>query len=429
MMKIRTLALAAVASLSFTASSLAQYQVPAQSIPIGRGAGVQGFDSLAPGAVGTIVTSNGPGVKPSYQPNANVGTITGLTFNGGTKGSPSPLTTGAGTITADPDYSGFATSNCTFSAAVGSNTLTVALKTAAGTDPTTASPCNINYRNPTISTGSTSSVQQTSALSINTFAAGASLGSSNGVAFRLWVVVFNNGGTNVMALINCSTANNIYALNEGNIATTTPISSGATSAGVFYTPNGTTVSAKSYRILGYLDYASGLATAGTYVNLPTTLQVFGPGIKKPGDIVQSSYTQSGTFASTASNYTQSATLPTIAVGVAGVAAPAFTASSAPNVLRVSGQLVMSNGSNANNMTAFLYNGTAVVSVVGYSSGSSGQAGTPATAIRYQTVAGSSALTFTLYATGSTGTTYVNGTVSQYFGSVANTYIAIDEIMG
>jgi hypothetical protein len=55
---------------------------------------------------------------------------------------------------------------------------------------------------------------------------------------------------------------------------------------VFYTPNGTTVSSKGVPDHWILEYLSGLATAGTYGSAPTKQQLFGPGIKKPGDVVQ-----------------------------------------------------------------------------------------------------------------------------------------------
>ena len=49
---------------------------------------------------------------------------------------------------------------------------------------------------------------------------------------------------------------------------------------------GTAVTAKAMRILGYMDWSSGLTTAGTWAIVPTLVQLFGPGISKPGDIVQ-----------------------------------------------------------------------------------------------------------------------------------------------
>lgn len=212
--------------------------------------------------------------------------------------------------------------NCTLAASVGSNLLTVALKDNAGNDPSATSPCNINYRNVTATTGSTTLVQQIAALSISTFATGATLGSSNNTPFRFWVVVFNNAGTNVLALINCSNATTIFPLNEATLASSTAISGAATSAGVFYTPNGTAVTSKAFRILGYIEYNAGLATAGTYGTGPTAIQVFGPGIKKPGDVIQSVYGSSAANSAFSLSITPTSTINL--VKMAGMANTAST---------------------------------------------------------------------------------------------------------
>lgn len=66
---IKTLALGLVVAfgLSIPASSQNTGTVPNHAIPIGKGPGVQGFGSAAPGAVGTVVTSNGASTDPSFQ--------------------------------------------------------------------------------------------------------------------------------------------------------------------------------------------------------------------------------------------------------------------------------------------------------------------------------------------------------------------------
>jgi hypothetical protein len=88
------------------------------------------------------------------------------------------------------------------------------------------------------------------------------------------------------------------------------MTAGATSAGVFYTPNDTTVTSKAHRILGHL--ASGLATAGTYATAPTKVQLFGPGVKKPGAIVQTAYaSNTGSTTATTNTPVQSGTTKTI----------------------------------------------------------------------------------------------------------------------
>jgi hypothetical protein len=251
-----------------------------------------------PGASASIqvgTTSITSGASGSIEFN-NVGVLGELVPNGG-------VTKSGSNLQQDGNYGGWALQNCTLAASVGSNLLTVALKDNAGNDPSAASPCNINYRNVTAATGSTTLVQQTAALSMTTNATGATLGSSSNTAFRFWVVVFNNSGTNVLALINCSTATQVYPLNEGVVASSTPISGSATAAGTFYTPNGTTVTSKAFRIVGYVEYNStGLTTAGTYATGPNFIQVFGPGIRKPGELVQKASMTTSSVTSVTSSF-------------------------------------------------------------------------------------------------------------------------------
>jgi hypothetical protein len=176
--------------------------------------------------------------------------------------------------------------NLSLSAAVVSNVLTLSVLAAnTGVAPVSGNPVIVPFRDVTLTAGDPVSVSVTSALSIATVV-GASLGSVNSVPFRLWVAIFNNGGTPVLALINCSNATSIFSLNETGVASTTGMTSGATTAGVFYTPNGTSLTSKAFRIIGFLTYETALATAGTYNNSPDVLQIFGPGVKKPGDPVQ-----------------------------------------------------------------------------------------------------------------------------------------------
>ena len=201
--------------------------------------------------------------------------------------------------------------NLQLNASVASNILTIAVKGNNGSDPGNSNPVLIPFRDATVANGGPVWRAVTAALSINTNATGATLGTANTVPFRLWVVAFDNAGTVVLALWQSVTGGGsptaIAPLNEAVVASSTAISSAATSAGTFYTPNGTTVTSRAFRILGYVDYASGLTTAGTYVSAPTTIQLFGPGIRRPGDtvqVVQTSITTSVTNSTTGS-YTSS----------------------------------------------------------------------------------------------------------------------------
>lgn len=271
---------------------------------------------------------------------ASAGSVASIAGNTGAFTLAGGVTNTVNQIQFDGKYASLnAGHNCTLAASVGSNLLTVALKDAGGNDPTSTSPCYINYRDPTATTGATTLVSQTAALNVattNTGAAGA-LGSSNSTAFRLWVVSFNNSGTNVLALINCSNATTIFPLNEGLVASSTPFSASSTSAGIFYTPSGITVSSKAFRILGYIEYNStGLATAGTYASGPNFIQAFGPGIKKPGDVVQiasSSTTTAGTTSS--ATFAALSTSPSVTI----------TPTSAANPIKIStsGTLGSNNG--------------------------------------------------------------------------------------
>ena len=263
---------------------------------------------------------------PSWQSVAGTGTVTSVVCNG---------VTIAGTGTCPPPF-GFV--NCSLAASVASNILTVALKDNAGSDPSASSPCNMYFRNVTAETGSWTQVTQTAALSITTNATGATLGSSNNTAFRFWVVVFNNGGTPVLALINCSTSTTIFPLVEGQVASSTAISGTATSAGVFYSPNGTTITSKAFLILGYVEYNStGLTTAGTYATAPNFVQTMGVGIRRPGEFVQMATNSTSTVGSTTST-----TFVPLTSGIT----VSLTPSSAANPIRVQASCSMNTSATA-----------------------------------------------------------------------------------
>jgi hypothetical protein len=244
---------------------------------------------------------SGSSAAPSWGSCAGGSTVNSIAGNTGAFTLAAGVTNSTNQIQLDGNYTGFALSNCTLAASVATNILTVALKTNSGVDPSATSPCYLNYRNATAATGSTSLVAQTAALSITTNAVGATLGSFNSnTPFRFWVVVFNNSGTNVLSLINCTGTGQIFPLDESTPQTSVAMSASATSAGVFYTPNGTTVTNGAFRILGYVEYATGLTTAGTYASGPTKIQVFGPGVYKPGEAVQRVQVFSNSVSSTSS---------------------------------------------------------------------------------------------------------------------------------
>ena len=180
--------------------------------------------------------------------------------------------------------------NLTLSATVSTNILTVSAFAAnTGIAPTTTNPINIAFRDSTLANGGPVIVAATSSLAVSA-PVGATLGATGvNKGFRYWIVVLNNGGVPVLALINCNTGTSVVALNETGLLSCTAISSGSTTAGVCY--GSTTVTNRAFRILGFLTYESGLVTVGTYNNPPTEVQLFGPGVRKPGDVMQTQSNQ------------------------------------------------------------------------------------------------------------------------------------------
>src|ERR1700733_4491925 len=311
-------------------------------------------DIYASGSVIVSVTSSGATVNGNETVTGNLtvtGTVTAGSFNfGGTGAIQIPAGTTAqrpaspvigdirynstnGNFEGSPDATRWdpmsqINTRFTLQASIQFNLLTVSvLNAVTAAAPTPADPISISFRDATLGNGDPVGVTVNSALSINTNGVGASLGSLNNVPFRFWVVAFNNAGTVVLGLINCSNANNIFPLNEATLQSSTAMSGAATSVGVFYTPNGTTIASKPFKILGYIEYSAGLSVAGTYGILPTTIQLFGSGIKKPGDVVQTIYAINLSPDNTSSNnpktYLSAAVSPTSSINLVSIVANAW----------------------------------------------------------------------------------------------------------
>lgn len=224
--------------------------------------------------------------------------------------------------------------------------LTIALKDSAGNDPSSGSPVVGNFRNATPATGSWTQLSVTSALSL-LVSSGSTLGVTSSTAFKLWVVLFNDGGTPRLGVINCANATNIFPLNEGAVASSTAEggAGAADSAGVFYT--GTAVAAKAYLIVGYVEWSSSGLTAGTWTTTNKLYeQSFGPGIKKPGDDVQHviATTTTGVSSHTSSSYTSALSA-------------SITPTSAANRVRVAASGTQRSSPNANPVFVTLFRGT------------------------------------------------------------------------
>lgn len=190
----------------------------------------------------------------------------------------------------------FAPSAPAISASVNANALTISLTTADGAAPTTQ-PVRLTFRDATAATGSLTTIDVGTATTV-VVPDTATLGTSNNVPFKAWVVAFNDAGTVRLGIINCVGTGSIYPLAAWGIASSTTISTGADSAQVFY--SGTGVTANAYVVLGYVTYESGLATAGTWSAAPTRVQVYTPDVPLPGRVVQHVWASHSTAAPSAS---------------------------------------------------------------------------------------------------------------------------------
>jgi hypothetical protein len=237
-------------------------------------------------------------------------------------------------------------------ASVGSNALTISLKTAAGNDPSAAEPVVFSFRSATAATGTITRRTLTAATSL-VISSGSTMGFTSAVAGRLWIVAFDDAGTGRLGAINCRNGVDIFRLGQFGIASSTAEggAGAADNAHTFYT--GTAVTSKAYAVLGYMEWSSGLTTAGTWAIVPTGIQVIAPGVKLPGDIMQIATASNNVYGSNNANaIPNDNTIPQNSEGSAISTTPSITPSSAANVL-----LVETNGAVGSSFA-----GTSVVGV-------------------------------------------------------------------
>jgi hypothetical protein len=311
---------------------------------------------------------------------------------------------------------------------VSGSVLTVALKTLAGADPSSADPVKIVFRSVTATDGApvVRTITAATSIAINDTA---TLGTTNSIAFRLWAVAFDDGGTVRLGLINCRSSLNVYPLAGWGIASATAEDNASDSAHVFYA--GAAVSSKAYATLGYGTWESGLATAGTWSAAPTRAQLFGLGVSLPGQLVQAQRTETGAATTGTTIIPADDTIPQITEGDEYLS-QAITPVSAANLLHVSAQLWLSNNvvGPHNIMAALFQDSTAnaLVSTIQTNHAASYQC---SMWLSHRKLAGTtSALTMRVRAGGGNpGTTGINGLPgNRIHGGVANSFLEVQEIM-
>ena len=296
-----------------TANALAVAPSPAPaSLALGTKLTVKVSNSLTSSSTLTVALASGSNTSPIVRgdgtatQNSDLLTnqVVELNYDGANWQLPrAPLSVTASTLGASA-LSPSAIPNLRLNASVASNALTITVVGANNATPSASNPIPVIFRDSTLANGDPVEVSITGALSV-TIPSTATLGVANNVIsgvtqtpFRGWVVLYNSGGTPVLGVINCLslTASSVAITSLMEETLQSPTTTPANSAGVFYSQSA--VSANSpFRILGYFEYASGLATVGAYVTAPTKVHLYNGG-KKPGDVVQSAHALTGTTSTT-----------------------------------------------------------------------------------------------------------------------------------
>lgn len=327
--------------------------------------------------------------------------------------------------------------NGTLVATVNAGALTLAIKTLAGADPSAADPVYVLVRSATAATGDYAVLTLTAATSL-VVSSGSTLGAANSVAFRGWIVGFNDASTFRMGVINCVVSaagsgsgrdvTSIYPLGQFPLASSTAEggAGAADSAQVFYT--GAAVASKAYEVLGYFTYEAGLAAAGTYASAPTRLELYHRGAPLPGSVVQNQRNQTGAMATGATAIPDDDTIPQNTEGDQYMS-QAITSSSAANVLRPSARLSVT--ATAAPLAFALFQDAVANALTAAQQQLTTSGDRHAGALEHQMLAGTtSAITFKLRAGNASGaTTTFNGTAgARKLGGVLNSYMSVEEIM-
>lgn len=311
------------------------------------------------------------------------------------------------------------------------NAETIAVKTRAGNDPSVTDPVIFIFRGQTAGSASYSPVAVTAALSL-TISSGSTLGASNAVPFRVWVIAMNDASTVRLGAVNCLSGTSVLALRDDIKVTATAEGGGggATSAQVIYA-NATVGTARAMRILGYFEYT--LATAGTWNTAQTKGHIFSPNTPTPGQLVQVAMNQTGAVATGTTAIPADDTIPQITEGDQYMT-QAITPTSAANLLEIEAVIARFSTSSGgtNNMGCALFQDATANALAATAADASATAiSISLPPIKHKMVAGTaSSTTFKVRAGGSVGatTTFNGGAGARVYGGVLASSIYVREFM-
>jgi hypothetical protein len=338
-----------------------------------------------------------------------------------------------------PDL-GFSLLNGYLDWTVAASALTCAIKTWAGTDPSTTDPVYALVRSATATTGLPSLVKITAANSV-VVSSGSTLGTRTAVPARVWAVLFDDAGTYRLGVINCLTTvagagagsdvTAIYPLSGWGIASSTAEggAGAADNAQTFYT--GTAVTSKPYAVLGYATFEAGQAAAGTWATAASRKHLWGRGEPLPGQVIQVQRNDTGASSTGTTTIPLDDTIPQNTEGDQYMT-QAITPTSAANVLAVTSVVnIASNVATGSADTAALFQDAIANALkTNTSITASGDFNLILPLDHRVLAAGTAATTFKVRAgSQSAGTTTFNGrTGSRLYGGTMNSFLQVLEIM-
>lgn len=315
-----------------------------------------------------------------------------------------------------PTYPG-TISNARITESRATNSATFALKTLGGTDPTTANPARALFQDATMRL-------VTGPLSVAIPAATA-LGSVTDEAFRLWFLLINDLGALRLGVLQSRTSgsNNITSLPPSGIIQ--PAMFGSI-AGMVYVAGGVIAQASPFVVIGFAEYDSGLPTAGEWSAAPTRTGLYGPGVKLPGQVVQSVGSQTGAAVAGNTVMPFDATAPQITEGDQCMT-QAIVAKSPASVLKIDAKANIGPNQALAIVGAVFKAGVndALASSVVYTVRNAHE-------ISVRVLAGTTASTTYSYRMGKqsasgTGVTFNGDATVRYFGGLMGSYLYITEL--
>lgn len=315
--------------------------------------------------------------------------------------------------------------NYSLTGAVAGNALTITMSGYDGTALSSTNKAQFTFVNTAVS--STSSVLTVTANKTLVISSGSTLGATNAVPFRVWILAVRDTSDIQIGAIVCSTSTNIYQLSEHLVITSTAEggAGAADSAGVIYTTSALT---DTYRILGFMEFT--LTTAGTWNALPDRTRLYQSGGKLPGDVVQVARTATGALVTGTTLIPSDDTIPQNTEGDEHMTR-SITPTSGFNYLRVQAQWFGANSAAGQTLTAALFRDTTAGALaVAFTAKASASYPTELNINHVVQAASVSATTLKIRAGSDTaGTTSFNGAAGvRRYGGVMASYLEVAELM-